>query len=99
MAGFTPCQSSDPTILCKFLKPSQFTCDYQLLGCYGMYVVPEYGCPTSLYVELDELSNGVVIGYTNDAVGGVQAGEAARMIFDIIDNGTNSVRINQVSCY
>lgn len=97
LAGFEP-YSGDPTILYRYLKKREYSCGFYD-RCDAMYVIPLNGCPTSLYVELNELSNGVVVGFTNDTVGSVAAGQAARLTFPILDPSADQVQLTQVACY
>lgn len=68
-------------------------------GCWHMTLVTLNGCPNSLYVELTTLSSGgTVVGYTNDTVGELKAGEQAKLNFENPDKA-DKARISKVSCY
>jgi hypothetical protein len=69
--------------------------------CWGLEVVSKHGCPDGLYVELTTLTaGGDVVGYANDTVGSVRAGETAILSFDNFerDEGATKARIGEVSC-
>lgn len=65
-----------------------------------MYVIPQAGCSSSLYVELSMLDEtGNVIGIVNSAIGGVRASEQAKMIFDTFEEDSSKARLSEISCY
>lgn len=75
--------------------------------CYSCYqwdakVVSQYGCPTSLYIEMNiETSGGTVVDWTNDVVSSLAPGQKANMRFQsYLDGyGTLSASITDYSCY
>lgn len=77
--------------------PEDFTCgSYR---CMYYTVVALGGCPGGLYVEASILSGDVVVGMSNDLVGGVAAGEDARVFLEDYAGGGDAFRISEVSCY
>lgn len=94
-AGFSKF-SGDPTVAYRWDDRGSCTFD----SCWHMTVVTKDGCPTSLYVELTTLTpSGTVVGYTNDTVGAVRAGEQAKLNFENLDEGASKARIAEVACY
>lgn len=92
--------STDPNVAVRFMDQREFDCTYSGSRCLGMLVVSRDGCPTSLYVELTLLdSDATAIGYTNDSLGALRAGERGRLIFDVFDDDAADGRIADVSCY
>lgn len=94
-AGWTVIESG--SLYGKFADKADYTCGYGKCSYYLVYTVN--GCPSALYVEASTLSGDVVVGMTDDLVSGVRAGETAAMHFQIIEDGADSVRISDVSCY
>lgn len=83
----------------RFLKSKEFNCSYGD-HCWGMYVISQSGCPSSLYVELTILdSNGSNIGFTNDTTSGLSPGQQAKMVFEDFTPGAQQARIAKISCY
>lgn len=81
----------------KFADKSDYTC-----GNYpcSYYVVRSFeGCPTALYVEANIEADGVVVGTTNDMLGGLQPNQTAAVHLEDYVGGGNSFRITDVSCY
>lgn len=68
--------------------------------CVAYDVVTRDGCPNGLYVEANVLdSGGRVIGFTNDSVGQLRAGDRAKVILDVIEEDGEGIRVTEVSCY
>lgn len=86
----------------RWLNGQEFSCEYGDY-CFGMAVVPKYGCPDNLYIELslldDEDSN---IGFTNASTSGVGSGQTAKLTFSGYEDYTDAVqsaRLAKISCY
>lgn len=95
--GFLP--TMDPNVAYKWLKESEFDCELAD-SCWGMLVVTQSGCPSSLYVELSiEDAGGTAVGFTNDTVGSVRPGQQARMIFENFETGGRRASISEVACF
>jgi hypothetical protein len=72
-------------------------CDYG--DCKHLEVYTEYGCST-LYVEANVLDRDKrVIGYSNDLLGSVKAGQTAVATLQITEAAADSVALAEVSCY
>lgn len=96
-SGFT--LSSDTNVGYRWLKEGEFRCEFAD-RCWGLMVVTRAGCPSNLYVELSIAdAAGRAVGFTNDTVGSVRAGQEARMIFDNFETGGRRASIADVSCY
>jgi hypothetical protein len=63
-----------------------------------MYIITRYGC-SSLYTEISIVdSNDTVIGYTNDSVGAVKAGQRAKLTFVTFLDGVISGNLTRIAC-
>ena len=97
-SGFTP-MPQNVSLASRWMATSEFECTYSTGACLGMVVIAESGCD-SLYVELSLLdADGAVVGWTNDTASGLRAGERAKLVFEIFDEGAVTGRVSQVSCY
>jgi hypothetical protein len=54
-------------------------------SCLGLYVVARHGCPNGLYAELNIISHGAVVSYTNDSLGSLRPRQIARLTFNVYD--------------
>lgn len=82
----------------KWAEDGSLNCGY--FDCWAIYVIPEDGCPSSLYIELNLLdSAGNIIGYTNELLGAVPAGYSAFVKFDDYTDEASSAYITELSCY
>lgn len=87
-------------IAMRWLEDSEFKCGYEGDWCWGMEVISRWGCPSSLYVEINmQNKNGVNIGWTNDTAQGLGAGDKAQLIFGTYDSQAETARLAEVSCY
>lgn len=79
------------------------SCGIKGLGgyCWGMDVVTRNDCPSMLYVEASILDGGKVIGFTNDTVGSIDAGQIAEVELQFFESGRGSLtaHISHVNCY
>lgn len=83
----------------RWLENGEYRCSYGN-HCWGMYVVVQNGCPTSLYVEITILDGaGTNIGYTNDIANRVRAGDKVKLVFEDFTPGARSARVAEISCY
>lgn len=74
--------------------------------CYSCYqwdakVVSKNGCPSSVYVEVNILSGGTVVGWTNDTLSSLGAGQYGVLRFQsyIGGYGSLSASVSDYSCY
>lgn len=82
----------------RWLMPSAFDCAYGDV-CWGMQVRPVTNCDRGLYVEINVLAaNGEVIGWTNDSVPALGAGQKAKLVFESFERDAQSAEIASVSC-
>ena len=57
-------------------------------------------CPTSAYLEANELdANGVIYGYTNAAIGTMVAGDTAIATLNALNDQATKLRVTKVNCY
>lgn len=65
-----------------------------------MYVVARDGCRNNLYVELSITdAENTVVGYTNELTGRIDAGQRAKLTFNIFEDGAVSLRPTEMNCY
>jgi hypothetical protein len=87
-------------IAVKWIKPGALTCTYSGSTCWGLYVIPQDGCASSLYVEVSlEDRHWTAVGYSNDSVGAVRPGQRAKLLFDSFTDGAALATITDISCY
>lgn len=74
--------------------------------CYSCYqwdinVISKDGCPSSLYAKVNIEKGGVAIGWTNDTLGSLDAGQVGQMRFQFYGDGygTLTASIEEFSCY
>jgi hypothetical protein len=92
--------AADPTISWRWLDDGEFSCDYDGAACWGMLVTASAGCPRGLYAEVTILDRSkVAIGYTNDTVGALNAGQQARLVFESFDEGATYAQPSDLSCH
>jgi len=73
--------------------------------CYECYqwdidVISKYGCSSSLYAQVDIEKNGVAIGWTNDSLGSLDAGQVGQMRFKFYGEGygTLTASVQEFNC-
>lgn len=90
----------DDTIAWKWLKTSQFDCDYYYATCWGMSIVAKDGCPTGLYAEIDiKDSSGQKVSYSNDLSNYAGPGEKVKFVFNDFTDGRLTGSLNKINCY
>lgn len=89
----------DQGIAVRWLDSGEYKCEYYD-WCWGMEVISRWGCPSSLYAEINLLNkNGVNIGWTNDSTQGLRAGDKAILVFGTYEASAESARLADISCY
>lgn len=69
-------------------------------SCEGLYLVTKYGCPNGLYVEINTISHGAVVGFTNDLVGSVRPRQVARLTFNVYNLPAGAKpELTKIHCY
>ena len=67
-------------------------------GCWALEVEVQYGC-SSLYAEVTVLDeDDRAIGYANDTIPGVKAGQRALLQFESYEKAAESARLNKITC-
>lgn len=89
----------DSTTAVKWLKGSQFKCDYYDSTCWGLGVISSEGCPSGLYVAINiEDSSGSVVDWSNDTVPSLAPGKSAKLVFNTFGSASTA-SISEVKCY
>ena len=75
-------------------------CSYSFGSCAKFKIVSKTGCPSSLYVETNLLSNGAIVDWSNDTARGLAPGQVAILetTFSSSSNG-DSWTFTDISCY
>lgn len=76
------------------------SCDYGY--CWGIYVLSDSDCTNGLYAEVSiKDSSGVVIDYSNDTLGSLNAGETAKLEFRSFQDGAGTLTafVTDLNCY
>jgi len=69
-------------------------------SCWHVKVISKDGCPSSLYVEMNELdSGGNVVDYTNATVSGIGAGQTAILELSTYNSNSSTGQLTKISCY
>ena len=74
-------------------------CTYSFGNCAKFKIVSEMGCPTSLYVETNSLSNSEVVDWSNDTVPGLEPGQVALMETTFTSDLGNKWEFASIHCY
>lgn len=92
--------SFDGNVAYRFLKyGSEYKCSYSGAYCWGVEIVTKTGC-NNLYAELTIFdSSDRNIGWTNDTATNVLPREKVVLIFDSYEDGADTGRLSEVSCY
>jgi len=92
--------SFDSNVAYRFLKyGSEYKCSYYGAYCWGVEIVTFTGC-NNLYAELTFFdSSDRNIGWTNDTATNVLPREKVVLIFDTYEDGADTGRLSEVSCY
>ena len=76
---------------------------YDCYSCYqwDINVISKYGCSSSLYAKVNIEKGGVAIGWTNDTLGSLDAGQVGQMRFQYYGEGygTLTASLEEFSCY
>lgn len=84
----------------KWEDPTADDCRSSRGACFAMTVVTERDCSRNLYASVSLLNaGGSNIGWTNDSAKGVLAGDPTRLVFNSYEDGVDSARIAEISCY
>lgn len=68
--------------------------------CWTMRVVSEDGCYGGLYAEVNISQNDVIVGYSNDSLGSLPAGDVGRLEFTYYGgSGIKSAQLTELNCY
>jgi hypothetical protein len=75
-------------------------CSYSFGSCAKFKIVSKTGCPSSLYVETNLLSNGAIVDWSNDTARGLAPGQVAILetTFTSSSNG-DGWTFTDISCY
>ena len=93
-------KSFDSNVAYRFLKyGSEYKCSYSGAYCWGIEMVTKTGC-NNLYAELTIFdSSNRNIGWTNDTTTNVLPREKVVLIFNSYEDGADTGRLSEVSCY
>jgi hypothetical protein len=81
----------------QWLDRSELDCSVD--SCWGMFVMTRYGCPTSLWVELQITDpSGTVVDSLVDSVGTLERGQQARLSFSSIEEGPLQAEPVEMAC-
>ena len=79
---------------------SETKCTYSSGSCWSVMIVSKYGCPSSLYGEINLFDRSdIQIGYTNDSLSTVQPGQKVKLTFDTFNEDANTANVAKLSCY
>jgi len=90
--------SDDANIAWRWLENNEFSCS---IGdsCWGMLVIAQDGCPSSLYAEVSILdSSGTQIAYSNDSLSVAAPMQKNKLTFESFDSSANTARLTKISC-
>lgn len=91
---------ADENVAWRWLKSSEYRCSYSSGSCWGVSVITELGCPSSLYAELSISDRaGNAIDYTNAVLRGLQPGQKGKLIFDTFNDSAKTGRLIKINCY
>lgn len=95
-----PMHDWSPGVRFRWLKAREFDCTYPGAVCWGILVIPRYGCPTNLYVEAQLYDRtGAIIGFTNATSGSLYPRQRARLVLDSLDHGVAGANLTRIDCY
>jgi hypothetical protein len=78
--------------------PSSVNCDNSYGSCGTVMVRATTACTGGIYAEVNHLdSSGIVVGYSNDTVSALQAGQMALMQFNFTEDGS-SYQLTKLLC-
>lgn len=69
--------------------------------CWGMKVITQNGCSSSLYAEISILQGQTAIDYSNDTLGGLEPGQVGELAFRAFENTTSQLTgdLKEIDCY
>lgn len=83
----------------RWLESNEFKCEFYD-WCWGMEILTRYGCPSSLYAEINILNKGGAnIGWTNDTAQRLRSGDKAILVFGTYENDAKMAEIAEITCY
>jgi hypothetical protein len=90
--------SSDETVAWKW--QDNVSCDAYTPACWGMDVITQNGCSSSLYAEIAiKDRSGAQIDYSNDTTGGLAAMTRAKLTFQSFDDAASTAELTDINCY
>ncbi|MFM9151963.1 MAG: hypothetical protein ACKOPU_06840 [Candidatus Planktophila sp.] len=96
--GFTA-WSDDSSLAYKYSDVGDYDCtDY---NCVEISFVSEYDCPSNFYAAANYLDgpDGSVIGYDNNSLPSLRAGQVAKLLFEDTSNTSLNWQIAEINCY
>jgi hypothetical protein len=88
----------DGSSVLEWKYPSSVNCDNSFGSCGTVMVRATTACTGGVYAEVNHLdSSGVVVGYSNDTVSALQAGQMALMHFNFTEDGS-SYQLTKLMC-
>lgn len=95
--GFTT-MPGDPNLAYQWIAAP--SCAYSTGKCTAITVVARIDCPTTVYAEVNEIdASGTVIGYSNDTLSALTAGQRGKLEFDTFDESVMKSQITKASCF
>jgi len=96
--GFTVWRE-DPLVAYRWLS-GDLDCPSYSDGCWQIEVIARDGCPDGLYAAMNKIgANDTVVGYTNDSLPAIEAGQRARLTFTAsADDGEAKGRVAEIHC-
>lgn len=90
----------DNDIAWKWVPGKELECGYSSGSCWGIYVIPKYGCSSSLYAEITIFDNqNVQIDYANDLTSAVGPSTKVKLIFNTFNDDADTGKVSKISCY
>lgn len=68
-------------------------------ACIAYWIGVVDGCPNALYIEASIMRDGVVIGYTNDRLGAIEAKGSGFAVLQDVSGEGDAFGVSKVSCY
>jgi hypothetical protein len=94
----------DPTIAYEWdNRISKCQDNYGVSGeyCWGMKVIAQQGCQSSIYAEISILQGQTAIDYSNDTLAGLEPGQVGELAFQAFENTSGALtgQLKKISCY
>ena len=69
--------------------------------CWGMKVITQNGCPSSVYAQISILQGHTAIDYSNDTLGGLEPGQVGELAFQAFESTTSQLTgdLKEIDCY